>query len=76
MARTVCKAAKQGIVKQRGIPSIEWYKDGVPQYYCSGYLDEATDELMKVCWNCPDYAGHAYDDHEKWNEERGKSGNG
>ena len=70
MARTVCKAVKQGIVKQRGKPSLEWRKNGVPQYYCCGYIDLATDEPYEVCRNCLDYVDHAAEDHEKWNKER------
>ena len=66
MAKTVCEAVKQGIVKRRGHPSIEWYKGGKPQYYCYGYLDAATDELLEVCQKCIDHADHAQEDLEKW----------
>lgn len=70
MAKTVCKAAKQGIVKQRGKPSIEWHKDGIPQYYCYGYIDMMTDELLEVCRNCIDHVDRAQEDMDKRNEER------
>lgn len=43
MAKTVCKAVKQRIVDRMGRPSIEWHKDGVPQYYCYGYADPMTE---------------------------------
>lgn len=66
MAKTTCALAKQGIVKQRGKPSIEWYKDEVPQYYCCGYIDSSTDEPFETCRNCVDWTNNAADDHWKW----------
>lgn len=71
MAKTACEAKKQGIVKRRGKPSVEWHKDGVPQYYCYGYIDKMTDELLKVCRNCIDHVDHAQKDMDKWNLNRG-----
>ena len=71
MGKTVCEAKKQGIVSKRGNPSIEWYKDGVPQYYCYGYIDLATDELYEVCRNCRNHADRAAEDHEKWDNRVG-----
>ena len=38
-----CRAKESGKVSRRGQPSIEWYKDGKPQYYCYGYIDKMTD---------------------------------
>ena len=67
MAKTVCKAVKQNIVHRRGKPSIEWHKDGVPQYYCYGYVDMMTDELIEVCRNCIDHVDRAQEDMDKWN---------
>ncbi len=68
MAKTVCKAVKRGIVPKRGRPSIEWYKDGVPQYYCYGYYDKMTDEILDVCKNCVDHVDHteAEKDYEEY----------
>lgn len=71
MAKTVCKAAKQGLVKRRGSPSIEWHKDSIPQYYCYGYIDSMTDELLEVCRTCIDHIDHAEEDMDKWLEEKG-----
>lgn len=34
MATIICKAKQKGIVKRRGKPTIEFYKDEKPQYYC------------------------------------------
>ena len=39
---------------QRGRPSAEWSKDGKPQYYCHGYIDKKTDDLL------PEYDRAAY----------------
>lgn len=66
MEKTVCKAKKSGIVERRGKPSIEWHKDGVPRYYCYGYIDLMTDELFEVCKNCADHVDRAEEDLEKW----------
>lgn len=63
-------AKKQGLVSKRGKPSIEFHKNGVPQYYCYGYIDTMTDELFEVCRNCADYVDRAYEDYEKWKSER------
>lgn len=66
MAKTVCEAKRIGEVKRRGRPSIEWYKNGVPQYYCYGYIDCSTDELLEVCRKCADYVDHAQEDFDAW----------
>lgn len=44
----MCKAKINGKVKTKGKSSIEFYKDGKPQYYCYGYNDNNTDELSKL----------------------------
>lgn len=66
MAKTVCEAKRIGEVKGRGRPSIEWHKNGVPQYYCCGYIDCATDELLEVCRKCVDHVDHAQEDFDAW----------
>lgn len=45
MARVRCKIAGHK-VKRRGEATVEWYKDGVPQYYCYGYIDRMTGDLF------------------------------
>lgn len=74
MAKTICEAKKMGIVPRRGHPSIEWHKDGVPQYYCYGYIDKMTDELFEVCRNCADHVDRAGEDLEKWKKQQGGKG--
>lgn len=54
-----CQAVKNGIVKAKGKPSIEFYKDGKPQYFCEGYIDAMTDEVLEVCRNCKKHVDHA-----------------
>lgn len=66
MAKTACKAWKNGEVKHRGQATLEWYKDGVPQYYCYGYYDSMTDELIETCKNCRDNERYAQEDLEAW----------
>ncbi len=65
-----CRAKKQQIVPDRGKPSIEWYKDGKPQYYCYGYGDAMTDELLEICRECKDNVGKAQADLDAYNKER------
>ena len=72
MSRTFCKAVKIGEVPKRGNPSIEWYKDGKPQYYCYGWKNRMTDELLDVCQNCKNNVIYAQDDLDKWNAEQTK----
>ena len=69
MGRVTCKAVKKGEVPIRGDPTIEFYKDGVPQYYCYGYVDEGTDELLETCRNCMDNVIYAQKDLEEWKNQ-------
>lgn len=48
-----CALASKGIVRQKGKPSIEFYKNGKPQYYCMGYENRMTDEPYQECMECP-----------------------
>lgn len=47
-----CQAVLNGEVKEKGKASIEYYKDGIPQYFCYGWKDSSTDELLKTCLKC------------------------
>lgn len=42
-----------GIADKKGKPSIEFYKNRKPQYYCLGYENRMTDEPYKECMECP-----------------------
>lgn len=57
-----CKAKTNGEVSKRGKSSIEGYKDGIPQYYCYGYNDSSTEELIETCKNCKENVIYAEDD--------------
>ena len=47
---------------KRGKPSTEFFKDGKPQIYCTGWVDRQTDEPMRECTECPDYHIYAQSD--------------
>lgn len=57
-----CKAKENGKVARRGLPSVEWYKNGKAQYYCRGYIDRRTDELLPECKDCSRHVDKAQDD--------------
>ena len=59
-----CKAKINGEVIKKGKASIEFYKDGKPQYYCYGYVDASTDELIETCKNCKENVTYAQEDLE------------
>jgi hypothetical protein len=66
VAKTICKAKKLGEVKRRGKASLEWRdEDGTPHYYCYGYNDGSTEELIPVCRECIDNVIYAQDDLEQ-----------
>lgn len=65
MGRVTCKAVKNGEVKRRGKPSIEFFIGNKPQYYCYGYIDAMTDEVLDTCRRCPDFVDKAQRDSEK-----------
>ena len=67
-----CEAKRQGIVRVRGKSSIEWHKDGKPQYYCYGYMDSFTDELLTQCAECAKHVDKAQDDSDAWNRMENK----
>jgi hypothetical protein len=65
MSKTICKAKKLGVVRERGKASLEWRdEDGTPHYYCYGYVDKRTEELLNVCKECRDNVIYAQEDLE------------
>ena len=69
-----CKAKEINNVSRSGLPSIEWYKDGKPQYYCYGYIDKMTDELLPECKACQSHVYKAQDDLDNYNRLVGEMG--
>ena len=67
-----CKAKERGKVPRRGNQSIEWYKDGKPQYYCYGYTDQRTDDLQPECQECRSHVNKAQDDLDEYNRRAGE----
>ena len=65
-----CKAKESGKVSRRGEPSIEWNKDGKPQYYCYGYIDKMTDELLTECKECRSHVDKAQDALDEYNHRK------
>ncbi len=60
-----CKAVASGKVKRKGRASLEFYKDGKPQYYCYGYIDSMYDEPLPECKECKKFVDHAIEDFER-----------
>lgn len=50
-----CKAKLRKDIKERGKPSIEFEFKGKPRYFCYGYIDQRTDELIDECKECPEH---------------------
>ena len=44
-----CQAVRNGEVKRKGTSSIEYHHDnGKPVYYCYGYIDCGTGDLIST----------------------------
>lgn len=59
-----CKAVENGEVKRKGIASLEFYVGSKPQYYCYGYIDKMTDELINTCKECRKNVIFAQEDYD------------
>lgn len=66
----LAKATPGNGVKEVGKSSIEWYKNGKPQYYCYGYIDQRTDELIEECKQCRRQVNKAQEDLEEYLKEK------
>lgn len=60
-----CKAVQNREVKNKGKSSLEFHIGGKPQYYCYGYNDARTDELIETCKNCKKNVTYAQYDFDK-----------
>ena len=54
-----CKAKLRTDIKERGKPSIEFVFNNIPRYFCYGYIDSRTDELIDECRECPENVNKA-----------------
>lgn len=64
-----CQAVKNGEVKRKGKPSIEYHDDnGKPVYYCYGWIDHGTEDLIGTCSKCKKNVIYAQGDLETINE--------
>ena len=70
MGKVKCILRKRGL--ERGRATVEWYKDGIPQYYCYGQFDRAPEEPLLECRNCRDFVERAQEDLEDYLRERKK----
>lgn len=70
-----CLAKKRPDIKDIGKSSIEFYKDGKPQYYCYGYIDQRTDGLIEECKQCSRKVYKAQEDLDRYIQERERGAN-
>ncbi len=49
-----CKAKLRQDIKGRGKASVEFVFEGKPRYFCYGYIDQRTEELIDECRECPE----------------------
>lgn len=49
-----CKAKLRPDINERGKPSVEFVFEGKPRYFCYGYIDQSTEELIEECRECPE----------------------
>ena len=62
-----CPAKANNVeIHEKGRASIEWYKEGKAQYYCYGYKDRRTDELIEECQKCRKNVIYAQEDLEEY----------
>lgn len=54
-----CRAKLRPDIKERGRSSIEFVFEDIPRYFCYGYIDKRTDELIDECRECPEHVNKA-----------------
>lgn len=47
-----CQAIKNKEVDKKGEVTIEYYEKGKPVYYCYGWNDDTTKDLIETCSKC------------------------
>lgn len=68
-----CQAVKNGEVKKKGKPSIEYHDDNEkPVYYCYGWFDYGTEDLIETCSKCRKNVIYAQGDLERMIKDGGK----
>ena len=73
ITKSQCELVRTGKMKQKGKASIEWYtEDTIPMYYCFGYTDSMTDELLSECKRCKKHVDKAQNDLEAYLQKRSK----
>lgn len=61
-----CPAKAKGEVQCRGEASVEWYdENGKPRYFCRGYIDRMTDDLIDTCATCRQNVRYAQEELER-----------
>jgi len=61
-----CNAVKLGFAKRKGRPICEIIGEQ-KRYYCLGYVDAMTDDLLLCCRECRRNAIYAQEDLDAWN---------
>lgn len=62
-----CKAKLRKDIKERGKPSIEFIFNNIPRYFCYGYIDLKTDDLIEECRECAEHVYKAEEVMQKLN---------
>ena len=65
-----CPAKDNGEVRYKARSTVELIINGNPVFFCQGYIDRMTDELLETCRNCKRNTINAdeYVDEVKQNE--------
>ena len=61
-----CQAVVNGKVCRKGKASLEWFMGSRPMYYCMGYVDKMTDDLIPECESCSRHVNKAQEDLDQY----------